>query len=162
EVATWTRLGFTREGSIPSFYKRSDAWILGAVVSQVGMSSRPIADAEPEDDDEPGDEPEVSPANVLAERTIARARRLLKTKPLASLPRVVLGEPREAEVRRALTAAARGSRALSGFEPFGRDVIRRTVALTARGGHTLYAAYESQACFGNSFFEILVGPKTEA
>src|SRR6476469_300402 len=36
EVATWTRLGFTREGSIPSFYKRSDAWILGAVVAQIG------------------------------------------------------------------------------------------------------------------------------
>src|SRR4051812_814568 len=36
EVSTWTRLGFTREGSIPGFYKRSDAWILGAVVSQVG------------------------------------------------------------------------------------------------------------------------------
>jgi len=161
EVATWTRLGFTREGSIPSFYKRSDAWILGAIVAQVGVSSRPIADAEPEDDD-PIDEPEASPASVLAERTIARARRLLKTKPLASLPRVLLGEPREADVRRAVAAAKRGTRALTGFEPFGRDVIRRTVALTARGGHTLYAAYESQACFGNSFFEILVGPKTEA
>ncbi len=35
EVATWTRLGFTREGSIPSFYKRTDAWILGAVVGQI-------------------------------------------------------------------------------------------------------------------------------
>src|SRR5262245_182833 len=35
EVSTWVRLGFQREGSIPSFYKRSDAWILGAVVSQV-------------------------------------------------------------------------------------------------------------------------------
>ena len=162
EVATWTRLGFTREGSIPSFYKRSDAWILGAVVAQVGMASRPVADATEEDDEEAESEPEASPASVLAERTIARARRLLKTKPLSSLPRVLLAEPREAEVRRAVAAAQRGSRALSGFEPFGRDVIRSTVVLRARGGHTLYAAYESQACFGNSFFEILAGPRTEA
>src|SRR6185369_7469732 len=49
EVTTWTRLGFTREGSIPSFYKRSDAWILGAVVSQVA----PLRlDTSAEDDDE--------------------------------------------------------------------------------------------------------------
>src|SRR5262249_195009 len=33
EVSTWTRLGFSREGSIHAFYKRSDAWILAAAVS---------------------------------------------------------------------------------------------------------------------------------
>src|SRR5882672_9835553 len=33
EVATWTRLGFAREGNIPGFYKRSDAFLLGAAVA---------------------------------------------------------------------------------------------------------------------------------
>src|SRR4029078_4204167 len=41
EVATWTRLGFVREGSIPGFYKRSAAWIRGAVVSEM-TSRRPL------------------------------------------------------------------------------------------------------------------------
>src|SRR5882672_7467995 len=29
EVATWAKLGFAKEGSIPGFYKRSDAFLLG-------------------------------------------------------------------------------------------------------------------------------------
>ena len=29
EVGTWTKLGFTKEGNIPGFYKRSDAFLLG-------------------------------------------------------------------------------------------------------------------------------------
>jgi hypothetical protein len=165
EVPTWTRLGFVREGSIPSFYKRSDAWILGGVVAEVSLSRRPLADSAPgEEDDESGGERDraSTAASALAERTIARAKRLLKAKPMGSLPRVALAEPREADVRRAIAAAQRGGRALTGFEPFGRDVIRSSIVLTARGGFSLHAACESQACFGNSFFELLAGPRTEA
>ncbi|KYF50174.1 hypothetical protein BE08_39030, partial [Sorangium cellulosum] len=44
EVPTWTRLGFVREGSIPGFYKRSDAWILGAVVSEMSSQMREQSD----------------------------------------------------------------------------------------------------------------------
>src|SRR5579864_8175891 len=29
EVASWLKLGFTKEGSIPGFYTRSDAFLLG-------------------------------------------------------------------------------------------------------------------------------------
>src|ERR1051325_11117311 len=29
EVGPWTRLGFQREGTIPGFFKRSDAYVLG-------------------------------------------------------------------------------------------------------------------------------------
>src|SRR5580704_4665694 len=29
EVQTWLKLGFTKEGNIPGFYKRSDAFLLG-------------------------------------------------------------------------------------------------------------------------------------
>ncbi|MFT3771699.1 MAG: hypothetical protein QM820_40320 [Minicystis sp.] len=65
-------------------------------------------------------------------------------------------------MRRAIGAAQRGSRALTGFEPFGRDVIRESILLSTRGGRAIHAAYESQTCFGNSFFEILTSPRTEA
>src|SRR5262245_30257851 len=95
EVATWTRLGFTREGSIPSFYKRSDAWILGAVVSTVGpLRGDPrMLDSDAGDDDEddaPQAEAPVSPHVAVAERTLAQAKKLAKATADKALPRVTL------------------------------------------------------------------------
>lgn len=161
EVSTWTRLGFTREGSIHAFYKRSDAWILGAVVSQVGplRADARLADEDEEDDDDAA-EPS-SPAAALAERTVARARRLLKGDGTA-LPAVKIAQPRDADVKKAVAAATRSGKALTGFESFGRDVDRSAFVVTGRGGFELYASWESQACFGNSFLEILAGPRDEA
>jgi len=162
EVSTWTRLGFSREGSIHAFYKRSDAWILGAVVSQVGpLRHDPRAGELDDDDDEDQDEAPASPAATLAERTLARARRLLKADG-APLPAVKLAPARDADVKKALAAASRSGRALTGFEAFGRDVERSAFVLTGRGGFELFASWESQACFGNSFLEILAGPRDEA
>jgi hypothetical protein len=163
EVSTWTRLGFTREGSIPSFYKRSDAWILGALVAQIGpvRAARGARDDE-EDDDSDGDERATSPAAALAERTIARARRLLKATEGAAFPAVKLAPASEADARKALATAQRSGRALTGFEPFSRDVERRAFALSTRGGYATLASVETQACFGNSFFELLTAPRTEA
>jgi len=160
EVATWTRLGFTREGSIPSFYKRSDAWILGAVVSQIGPVRAPHASMD-DDEDEGGEARAASPAAALAERTIARARRLLKSTSEAMFPAVKLAPASEAWARKALSTAQRSGRALTGFEPFSRDVERRVFTLSTRGGYTVTASVETQACFGNSFFELLIGPRTE-
>jgi hypothetical protein len=168
EVSTWRSLGLSREGSIHAFYKRSDAWILGAVVSPHGQ---PLRDAPPppppharddeddDDGDEEGDAEPRSEAALLAERTLARARRLLKSEG-AALPAVKLTPARDADVKRALGAAQRSGHALTGFEPFGRDVERGAYLLTTRGGFELYASWESQACFGNSFLEILTGPRS--
>jgi hypothetical protein len=161
EVSTWTRLGFSREGSIHAFYKRSDAWILGAVVSQVGPLRADTRLDAPEDEDEDDTPEPVSPATSLAERTLARARRQLKGG-AAALPAVKIQAAREADLKRALSAAQRSGRALTGFETFGRDVERTAYVVTARGGFELFASWESQACFGNSFLEILTGPRTDA
>ena len=159
EVATWTRLGFTREGSIPSFYKRSDAWILGAVVGEIGPVR--VARGMNDEDDDDSDERAASPAAALAERTIARARRLLKATESAVFPAVKLAPASEADARKALATAQRSGRALTGFEPFSRDVERRAFTLIARGGYATVASVETQACFGNSFFELLTAPRTE-
>lgn len=159
EVPTWTRLGFVREGSIPGFYKRSDAWILGAVVSQ--MSPTPHTDDD--DDDDEGDEGKASsPAVMLAERTVARARRLLRESEGRPLPAIKISPVSGPELRRAAAAAQRAGRALTGFEPFGRDAVRTGYVLTARGGFSLHAAWEMQSCFGNSFLEVLSSPRNEA
>jgi hypothetical protein len=160
EVNTWMRLGFTREGSIHAFYKRSDAWILGAVVSQVGPLREGARLADDDDDDDEAAEPS-SPAATLAERTTARARRLLKGDG-AALPAIKIAPARDADVKKAVAAATRSGKALTGFESFGRDVERNAFVLTGRGGFELYASWESQACFGNSFLEILTGPRDEA
>jgi hypothetical protein len=156
EVATWTRLGFAREGSIHAFYRRADTWLCGAVVAQMGAMRAPAsADAE---EDDAGD---ASPAGALAERTVARARRLLGAEG-AALPAVKLAVARGADVKKAIAAATRAGRALSGFEPFGRDVIRESLVITGRGGAELFASWESQACFGNAYLELLTGPRDEA
>lgn len=161
EVTTWTRLGFNREGSIPGFYKRSDAWILGAVVSQVRpMQGEPSMSDDDDDDDLAPEEP-ASPAAALAERTIAKARRMVKASPDRPLPVVKLQTTREADMRKALQVAQRQNRALTGFEPFGRDVERHAHVVTGKGGFELYASWESQACFGNSFLELLTGPRDD-
>jgi hypothetical protein len=80
----------------------------------------------------------------------------------AGLPAVRLQPARDADVKRAMAALQRKGRALTGFEPFGRDVERSAFVLTARGGFELFASWESQSCFGNSFLEILTGPRTDA
>ncbi len=158
EVPTWTRLGFVREGSIPGFYKRSDAWILGAVVSQMSPSLRE------EGDDEQGAEGDDrgSPAVLLAERTSARARRLLRESEGRPLPAIKIAPASAVELRRAVAVAQRAGQALTGFEPFGRDAVRTGYVLSARGGFTLHATWEMQSCFGNSFLEILSSPRHES
>ncbi|WP_437782247.1 hypothetical protein [Sorangium sp. So ce1097] len=159
EVPTWTRLGFVREGSIPGFYKRSDAWILGAVVSEMSSPMRE------QSDDEEGAEGEGkagSPAVLLAERTIARARRLVRESEGRPLPAIKIAPASGPELRRAVAAAQRAGRALTGFEPFGRDAVRTGYVLSARGGFSLHAAWEMQSCFGNSFLEILTSPRHES
>src|SRR5262245_43048162 len=101
EVSTWTHLGFTREGCIPSFYKRSDAWILGAVVANVtplqGDPRMQLADDD--DDDFVEETPSTSPAATLAERTIARAKRMLKSSPDKALPKMTMAKAREADLK---------------------------------------------------------------
>src|SRR5688500_590412 len=140
EVSTWARLGFHREGSIPAFYKRSDAFILGALVEDFEDRShisgvQPIAalDSEP-----------------LVERTYAAAKRLAKERVDISLPAVRVQLAREADVRKSLMAALRARRALTSFEPFGRDVERYAFTCTARGGFSLMISVESQPCFNNA------------
>lgn len=158
EVSTWMRLGLSREGSIHAFYKRSDAWIMGALIARVGPVRARLrkVTALPEDlDAEPS-----SPASRLADRTVAAARRLLRDS-AATLPAVKLSPAREADLRKAVASAQRSGRALTGFEAFGRDVVRDACLLSTRGGFELYASCESQLCFANSLLEILTGPRND-
>lgn len=158
EVSTWARLGFQREGNIPAFYKRSDAFILGAAVPGDTAADRPgesgIRPAVREIASQDEGESEV-------DRAYQAARRLAKERADQPLPPVRVQAAREADVKRALATALRTGRALTAFEPFGRDVERIAFSCTARGGFSLMASVETQPCFNNAFIELLTGPRTE-
>jgi hypothetical protein len=174
EVQTWVKLGFAKEGTIPGFYKRSDAFLLGCPVRAAGRAT--AADAAPKTDDgddaplesemriaavKPAGAAPLSPAQEQMERTILAAKREVKD-PTEALPPVRIAPVREPDARKAVTAALRSGRALTAFEPFGRDIARSFFVVTARGGFELQVSTEAQGCFGNAFLEILVGPRTPA
>ena len=166
EVQTWTKLGFAKEGTIPGFYKRSDAFLLGCAAAGGAGGARAEA---VELDGDPGQSEmrmtvagtslPMSPAQALMERTIAAAKR----EPSApALPHVKVTPVAEAEARRAVAGALRSGRALTAFEPFGRDVERRHFVASGRGGFELHASVESQACFSNAYLELLQSPKNQS
>jgi len=169
EVGTWTKLGFTKEGNIPGFYKRSDAFLLGCpadapITSETRLSiGSPLIAPPPEDDEDDEITPDApSAGHDRAEKTVAQSKKLAKELADRPLPIARVATVKEADVRKAADKAQRAGRALTAFEPFGRDVVRHWYHVTARGAFELYASVESQACFGNAFLELLTAPRNEA
>jgi hypothetical protein len=180
EVATWVKLGFAKEGNIPGFYKRSDAFLLGSTVPPPGRMGRATSVPPPEVAPEreaplhsetriavaepvaPSGPAPLTEAQELMERTIVVAKKAAKELASKPMPAAKVAAVTEADAKKAVQVAVRNGRALTAFEPFGRDVDRRHFAVTARGGFELYASTESQACFGNAYLELLQGPRTEA
>lgn len=160
EVSTWVKLGFAKEANIPGFYKRSDAFILGCSVDEALRTEPARASMMMDEDDEPAP-PEPSAAHERMEKTLAAAKK--QNKDLLDRPLSIskLAVVKESEVKKTIDKAVRSGRALTAFEPFGRDVQRRFFSVTARGNFELVASTESQSCFGNAFLELLTAPKTE-
>jgi hypothetical protein len=159
EVSTWMKLGFAREASVPGFYKRSDAFLLGSSVDDAALRAdlRPI-DAD-DDDDDPVIEP--SPAHDLAEKTLVQAKKQVKALQDRPLPPTKIAQLKDVDAHKTLDKALRAGVALTAFEPFGRDVLRRYFQATARNGFELVMSTESQSCFGNAFLELLTAPSNE-
>ena len=161
EVGTWVKLGLVKEGTIPGFYKRSDAYLLGCSVNAHELESETrIAiggDVDVEEEPDTAD----SAAHDFAEKTLAHAKRHAKEITDKALPSAKVAVVREADVKKQVLAAIKSGRALTAFEPFGRDVQRRYFSVTAKGQFELVASAESQACFGNAFLELLTGPRND-
>jgi hypothetical protein len=187
EVATWIKLGFAKEGNIPGFYKRSDAFMLGALAksprdvgalpafsevrmrvpvgagafgsfNNASLSNDDVDHAEPRE----RDEPVATPAHDRMERTIVHAKKHAKELAGTPMPLAKIGLLRDVDAQKAVEKAAKGGRALTAFEPFGRDVQRSFFMVTARGGFELVASTEQQSCFGNAFLELLTAPRDDA
>lgn len=163
EVSTWVKLGFAKEGNVPGFYKRSDAFFLGFSVHEAAAQSEmrlAVANADKGDKGDKGDG-EIDPAHAFAERTLMQAKKLAKDLAERPMPAAKITALKEPEAKKAAAEALRKGRALTTFEPFGRDVERRYFLATARGGFELVASIESQSCFGNTYLELLTGPRNE-
>jgi len=152
EVGVWQRLGFGREGTIPGFFKRSDAYILGASVPPALDDGAPRS----------GERATATPgAEAAIERVHQQAKKLARELGTPS-PRAVRLQPStEAVTRKAVAAALKSGRALTRFERFGRDVVRNDYHITARGGWSTLASVELQPCFDNALVELLTAPRTE-
>lgn len=149
EVGVWQRLGFQREGVIPGFFKRSDAYLLGTLVPAALGDVAPVS-SEREVADETLGEKVLTQARKAARDLVAPSPRALRLQPLS--------EPLS---KKAVSAAVRANRALTRFDRFGRDVVRGEYQITARGGYSLVASVERQPCFDNAFIELLTAPRTE-
>src|SRR5262245_35859269 len=104
ECGTWAKMGFTREGNIPGFYKRSDAFVLGAIVppnegsddlEQSGL--RPVFSENTEDTE--------------TERLYQHTRKVAKDR--ENLPPLVakVQPARDPDLQKAITAAVKSGRA---------------------------------------------------
>lgn len=154
ECAAWARMGFAREGNIPGFYKRSDAFVLGTMVG---------GDEDYEENEQSGTRSALTESgeDLETDRAYQAVRRTIKD--VEALPAIgaKLSQAKPADADKPVAAAIRSGRALTGFEPFGRDVVRTTFQCTARGGLSLWASVETQTCFNNAFLELLTAPKTD-
>ena len=184
ECSTWARLGFAREGNIPGFYKRSDAFIMGCVVpaadapttrshpatravpapvrpnriGESGVFSISTYGFEPQLEDDDDDELPAPVASAVAEKTMVHARRLAKDIVLSAA--LKLSPLSAVDLQKRTDKAAKDGRALTGFEPFGRDVLRDDVLVSQRGLEIVVGA-EIQRCYGNAFLEVLASPKDD-
>lgn len=160
EVHSWARLGFRREGSIPSFYRRSDAWIMGAVVASVGPMRPERAYGEDDDEDDELEEP--LPALELADKAVERAKRLHKETSDKPVPVTKVVACKRDAALKAVSVAHKAGRALTGFEQFSRDAERHFLTLSGKGGFEVIASYEVQPSFASSMLELLTGPRDES
>jgi len=143
EVASWTRVGFVREGTIPGFYKRSDGHLCGCVIGDRTASI------------EVSDESQKS-----AERTIVAAKK--NAMDLDDEIRGITLRGVEAQVALAARdeAWSKGE-GLGAFDPFGRGVLRLFLECSTKKSRANYISAEFQDCFGHALIEVLRSPRDE-
>jgi len=168
EVSAWARLGFTREGCIPGFYKRSDAYVLGSLLdddvprqSETRIAIAAARRAEPRGLDTVFkiDARVLRSTRVRADHSYQTAKKLARTWGKA-LPAPRVTSLREQELSRARAFAERAGAALGSFDPFSRDAERCYYACASRGGLTVVASVESQACFDNAYLQLVSAPRS--
>lgn len=142
EVSGWQRLGFAKEGTIPGFYKRSDAYVMSKIFDD--GSSQPDQDYD--------------------ERMVVQnAKKLGKDLTEAKIPACRIRVVETDGALKIREEAPEERLRLTVFDPFGRHGERLMLhAATRRGGHENVLSAEYQDCFGNANIELLFAPATQA
>jgi hypothetical protein len=151
ESSGWVRVGYAREGSIPGYYKRSDAYVLGHIIH-----NPPLVNAE-------GGliAPTVDVSRV--EKAMVAAKKLRETFTDKAKPvRTQLMSDSEFESARAGIKNKKSWTSVG--DRFGRTGAR--VHLSARDGKAARSSdqivsAEVQECFGNAYIQIAAPPATE-
>jgi hypothetical protein len=146
ESSGWARVGYAREGNIPGYYKRSDAYLMGHLIhnpprlTPEGVPIPPAADT------------------VRAEKALAAAKKLKD----AIAPKGVRTQLMSESEVSALRAAARGKKGFAQFDDrFGRTGARLHVAARNKSAEQIVSA-EVQECFGNAYLQLAHAPASEA
>src|SRR6266545_7859850 len=147
ESSGWAKVGYAREGSIPGYYKRSDAYMMGHLVHNPpringdGVLIPPVADS------------------ARAEKSLNAAKKLREGILSKKLHTQVMSDHELATLR----SAARGKKTVAFFEDrFGRTGAR--IHLVAKDGKGSTKASEQlvsaevQECFGNAYIQIANTP----
>jgi hypothetical protein len=150
ESTGWGKVGFAREGSIPGYYKRSDAHVMGHLihsppkVDDEGNLIAPAADA------------------VKAEKLINQAKKLRDSLAATRGAKTELMDARQLD---ALRNAFKGKK---GAPPALDDCFGRTgtrvhmVARDPKKAAEQFVAAEVQDCFGNAYLQLGATPADEA
>jgi hypothetical protein len=150
ESTGWAKVGYAREGSIPGYYKRSDAYVMGHIihnpprVNADGVLIAPIADA------------------GKAEKALNAAKKLKDV----ILPRNVRTQLMTEQDIATLRSSAKGKKSYAAFDDrFGRTGSRLHLsARDPKGGPKAVeqiVSAEVQECFGNAYLQIAAAPTTE-
>jgi hypothetical protein len=140
EVSGWQRLGFVKEGTIPGFYKRSDAYVMSKLFDEAA--------------------PPPTPEEDYDEKTVVQsAKKLAKELVEAKIPACRIKVIDLDDAHKVHKKASKSRMRLTAFDPFGRhgDRLLMHVA-TRRGGHENIVGAEYQDCFGNAHVELLFAP----
>ncbi|MEZ4410191.1 MAG: hypothetical protein R3A52_27495 [Polyangiales bacterium] len=148
ESLGWSRVGYAREGTIPSYYKRSDAYLLGRVITDPPTLTEEGA-------------PATVPADTAAaEKTLTAAKRLV---PEVTLPKGVKVEVLDDHKALASGAVAPHTRKAAAWfeERFGS--IGDRVHVVAKAGRApkvpdQIVTGELQEPFGNAFVQVALHP----
>lgn len=148
EVSSWVKVGFSREGTIPGFYKRSDGHLCGCVIG----------------DNLPDSANEAS--TRLADRTINQAKKIAKDLPKKRIKGASSVEMEESEALEARDEAwvdrdHGDGELLSAFDTFGRDASRHYWQTSYKKTEPNFVSAEYQDCFSHSLIEVLRRPETE-
>lgn len=137
EVSGWQRLGFLKEGTIPGYYKRSDAFVMGKVFN----------------------DPTVPLNRALDDKLVAVAKKLAKEMAVATAQCHMRALHQDEALSRA--QKVNGRRTLTSFDPFGRHGLRLWLAVApTRGAQENVISTEFQDCFGNARLELLFAPRS--